>query len=60
MFFFDNRKEVIRTIKIRDEWGVLHDVEVYGMTRGTPRLTDKELAEQLCTSQVTVETHRRD
>lgn len=55
MFFFDNRKEV--TIKIRDEWGVLREVT---FKRDTSYLTDEELAEQLCTSQVTVETHRRD
>ena len=56
MFFFDNRKEV--TIKIRDEWGVLRKMCV--RPRDVPALTDKELAEQLRTSQVTVETHRRD
>jgi len=58
MFFFQ-RKEVQRTIKIRDEWGELHDVEV-DMTQGIPRLTDQELADQLEVGLITVITHRRD
>lgn len=59
MFLFW-KKEVTHTIKMRDEWGVLHDVEVNGTTQGTPTLTDEQLAEQLGTSKITVETHRRD
>lgn len=58
MFFFDNRREV--KITIRDEWGEVHDVVIPGMTHRAPRLTDQELADALGTSQVTVETHRRD
>ena len=54
MFFFDDRKEVIR--KIRDEWGRLRTVSF----RPSSRLTDKELAEQLQCDQATVERHRRD
>ena len=57
MFFFF-KKEVLSTIKIRDEWGELHDVEV-GMTQ-KPRLSDQELADQLETNVATVITHRRD
>ena len=57
MFFFF-KKEVQRTIKIRDEWGELHDVEA-GMTQ-KPRLSDQNLADQLETNVVTVISHRRD
>ena len=57
MFFFF-KKEVLSTIKIRDEWGELHDVEV-GMTQ-KPHLSDQELADQLETNVATVITHRRD
>lgn len=56
MFFLDTKKEV-RVIKIRDEWGVLHEVTI---RRDASYLTDKELAEALGTSRITVETHRRD
>jgi len=62
MFFFYERryKEVkIRKIKIRDEWGDLHDAE-FCMTQGTPFLTDQELADQLEVGVTTVITHRRD
>ncbi len=59
MFFFNrNYKEVKRTIKIRDEWGQMHDAEV-GTTQH-PRLSDQELADQLETNVMTVITHRRD
>ena len=57
MFFWDKKRRYV-TIKMRDEWGVLHDVEV-DTTQGTPHLTDQELADQLGTSKITVETHRR-
>lgn len=58
MFFWDNKRRYV-TIKMRDEWGVLHDVEV-GKTRDTPTLTDQELADELEVSKITVVTHRRD
>ena len=57
MFFFF-KKEVKRTIKIRDEWGQMRDVEVDMMQH--PRLSDQELADQLETDVTTVITHRRD
>jgi len=57
MFFFFSKKEVQRTIKIRDEWGVLHEISIY---KGIPLLTDQELADQLEVSLTTVITHRRD
>ena len=57
MFFFF-KKEVVSTIKIRDEWGELHDVEV-GMTQ-KPRVSDQDLADQLECNVATVITHRRD
>ena len=57
MFFFF-KKEVLSTIKIRDEWGELHDVEVDRMQK--PRLSDQDLADQLETNVATVITHRRD
>jgi hypothetical protein len=58
MFFWDNKRRYV-TIKMRDEWGVLHDVEV-GKTQDTPTLTDQELADELEVSKITVITHRRD
>jgi len=57
MFFFFG-KEVKRTIKMRDEWGEVHDVEVD--TTHKPRLSDQDLADQLETNVTTVITHRRD
>lgn len=57
MFLFDDRRKP-STIKIRDEWGELHDVEV-DMTQ-KPRLSDRDLADRLQTSLPTVLTHRRD
>ena len=59
MFYFYRKKEVSpkHVIKIRDEWGQLHIVKT---DAASPRLSDKELAEQLETNQATVETHRRD
>jgi len=59
MFFFQRKfKEVkSRTIKIRDEWGTLHEITIYV---GTPRLTDQEIADQLEVGKTTVITHRRD
>lgn len=47
MFFFQSKKkEVIHTIKIRDEWGELHIRSV----PLTPRLTAKEEQHQLETT----------
>jgi len=61
MFFYQRKyKEVqVKKIKIRDEWGVLHDAEV-GTTQGIPLLTDQELADRLKVGLTTVITHRRD
>ena len=56
-FFFDKFKEVKRTIKMRDEWGELHEITISG---ASPRLTDQELADQLKVGVTTVITHRRD
>ncbi len=59
MFFYQRKyKEVqVKKIKIRDEWGVLHHLEI---VRGIPHLTDQELADQLEVGVTTVITHRRD
>ncbi len=59
MFFYQRKyKEVqIKKIKMRDEWGVLHNFEI---VRGIPLLTDQELADQLEVGLITVITHRRD
>ena len=59
MFFYQRKyKEVrVKKLKIRDEWGVLHHLEI---VQGIPRLTDKELADQLEVGLTTVITHRRD
>ena len=59
MFFYQRKyKEVqIKKIKMRDEWGVLHNFEI---VRGIPLLTDQELADQLEVGVTTVITHRRD
>lgn len=57
MFFFNKNKEVNHIVTMRDEWGVLQEVEV---KRDTLRLTDQELADSMGTSLTTVETHRRD
>ena len=58
MFFYQRKyKEVkIHTIKIRDEWGVLHKIS---LIKGTPLLTDQELADELEVGVTTVITHRR-
>jgi len=58
MFFYQRKyKEVkIRKIKIRDDWGVLHELEV---VQGTPILTDQELADRMEVGLTTVITHRR-
>ena len=57
MFLFFKR-EVKRTIKIRDEWGQMRDVEVDMMQ--DPRLSDQDLADALRVSLITVKSHRRD
>ena len=59
MFFYQRKyKEVkIKTVKMRDEWGSLHEFEI---VEGTPFLTDQELADQLEVGVTTVITHRRD
>ena len=46
MFFFQRKyKEIqIRTVRIRNDWGELHEFE---MIKGIPQLTDEELARQL-------------
>lgn len=58
MFFYDKKREV--SITIRDEWGVLHELVQADIERGTPQLTDEELAAALRCCVVTVKTHRRD
>ena len=59
MFLYQpKQRKVTSTIKIRDEWGELHDVEV-GMTQ-KPRLSNQDLADALEVSKTTVITHRRD
>ena len=59
MFFYQRKYKEIKTkqIKMRDEWGVLHEYEII---QGTPLLTDQELADQLEVGLTTVITHRRD
>lgn len=59
MFYFDKKKEVQHhtLLKIRDEWGVLRFLP---RVRCAPRLTDKELADQLGCEQATVERERKD
>ncbi len=61
MFFFrSNHKEVkvtATTVRIRGDWGVLHEITIY---QDTPILTDQELADQLEVGLITVITHRRD
>ena len=57
MFLFFKRG-VKRTIKIRDEWGQMRDVEVDMMQ--DPRLSDQDLADALRVSLITVKSHRRD
>ena len=59
-FFLSNIKEVEVTaaaVKVRDDWGVLHEIIIY---QGTPILTDQELADRLEVGLITVITHRRD
>lgn len=46
MFFFQKKREVMQTIKIRDEWGKLHVRSV----PLAPRLTAKEEQDQLGTT----------
>jgi len=56
MFYLFNKKKEVMFTTLRDEWGRLQTV----MLRPSSRLTDKELAEQLGTSQATVERERKD
>ena len=58
MFFYQRKYKEVKThtIKIRDEWGVLHEITFY---QGIPLLTDQELADQLEVGVTTVITHRR-
>jgi hypothetical protein len=46
MFFYQRKFEKIetRTVKMRDDWGVLHDYEIIV---GTPELSENEIAQQL-------------
>ena len=46
MFFFDRKYSKIETrvIRIRDEWGVMHRIEII---KGTPVPTDLELQDEL-------------
>jgi len=59
MFFYQRKyKEVrVKKLKIRDEWGTLHHLEI---VQGVPLLTDQELADRLEVGLTTVITHRRD
>jgi len=56
MFFYQRKyKEVrVKKIKIRNEWGDLHHLEI---VQGIPLLTDQELADQLEVGLTTVITH---
>ena len=56
MFFYQRKyKEVrVKKIKIRDEHGALHHLEI---VQGIPLLTDQELADQLEVGLTTVITH---
>lgn len=59
MFLFKRqlREVQVRSVRIRDEWGILHSVEV---VQGVSFLTDQELADDLQVGLTTVITHRRD
>jgi len=59
MFFYQRKYKEVKShkIKMRDEWGVLHEFEII---KGIPLLTDQELADQLEVGVTTVITHRRD
>ena len=63
MFFFQRKEVSVKKIKVRNEWGVLKEIQTIdgsGFGRDTPRLTDQELADQLEVGLITVITHRRD
>jgi len=59
MFLFDKQKRGVKLPTVRDEWGVLRESS-NRVTKGTPFLTDQQLADELEVGLPTVITHRRD
>ena len=57
MFYFYDKGGVTKEIKMRDEWG---ELRTYTLVLKPPRLTDRDLADELGTDPATVYAHRRD